>query len=50
MGSIGHRYCKRIMKEKTPLLHYFLCIQMIKGLSENLPLSQKLRYFRDLKI
>ena len=30
--SIGHRSCKRIMKEKTPLLHKFVCFQMpIKG-------------------
>ena len=28
MGSIGHRICKRIMKEKTPMLHYFVCFQM----------------------
>ena len=27
--SIGHRSCKRIMKEKTPLLHKFVCFQML---------------------
>ena len=25
LGSIGHRSCKRIMKEKTPMLHIELC-------------------------
>ena len=28
LRSIGHRICKRILKEKTPLLHYFVCSQM----------------------
>ena len=46
------------MKEKTPLLHYFVCFQMhskwlpLKSfifykLSEKLPVSLKLRHFRE---
>ena len=43
------------MKEKTPLMHYLACFQMHNKkalaevcyyLSENLPLSQKLCYFK----
>ena len=53
-GSFGHWICKRIMKEKTPLLHYFECFQMHnKGprlksfiIQVRNYLSQKLRYFR----
>ena len=52
LGSIGHRIFMRVMKEKTPLLQYFLCFQMhsksleLKYLSEKLPLSPPKRYFR----
>ena len=27
-GSIGHRSCEKMIKEKTPLLDDFLCIQI----------------------
>ena len=54
LGLYGHRIDKRPMKEMTPLLRYTLCaFRCIKAsadvfyyVSENLPLSQKLGYFR----
>ena len=41
MGSIGHRSCKGILKDKTALMHYFVCLQMHNKI---LPSADKVFY------